>query len=317
MATAQEVPETASMREGELSGEDAAATLRRIGRGRLIKDSMERFRAADGSSFARAVAYQLCLTTIPLAIAVVGLASLVHAESLSKAVQETVLSLAPGSSSDVVKDALKSAGGSGGAGGALALVFGLITSLVSLTFTMVQIERGANRIYGAQTDRPTKQRYAHGALLGLTAGLPALFGFVVLVAGRAAIEAFGKAFDWSDWAVTALVWLRWPLGAVLCWMALTVIFQRVPQRRQPAKSWLAFGAGVALVLWLVFSGLLALYVSLSSGFSELYGPLTAVIALLLWAQFTAVALLYGLAFAAQLEHSRAGRRPVDRVSTGA
>lgn len=317
MATAQKVPETAAMQEGELSGEDAAATLRRVGRARLVRDSVDRFRAGDGTSFARSIAYQLCLTTIPLAIAVVGLASLVHAEALSKALQETILSLAPGSSSDVVREALETGVASGGLGGALALVFGLITSLVSLTFTLVQIERGANRIYGSLSDRPTKERYTRGAVLGVTAGLPALFGFVVLVAGRAAIEAFGEAFGWSDWAVTALVWLRWPLGGLLCWVALTVIFERAPRRRQPAKSWLAFGAGLALALWLIFSGLLTLYVSLSSGFNQLYGPLTAVIALLLWAQFTAIALLFGLAFAAQLEYVRAGRRPVERVSAGA
>ncbi len=40
--------------------------------------------------------------------------------------------------------------------------------------------------------------------------------------------------------------------------------------------------------------------------SALYGPLTAFIALLLWANLTAVALFYGIAFAAQLEAARAG-----------
>jgi uncharacterized BrkB/YihY/UPF0761 family membrane protein len=37
-----------------------------------------------------------------------------------------------------------------------------------------------------------------------------------------------------------------------------------------------------------------------------YGPLTAFIALLLWANLTAVALFLGIAFAAQLEAARAG-----------
>lgn len=313
MATAELVPETSTAGDGELSGDDAAATLRRIGWRGLLTDSVERYRAGDGSSSARALGFQLALTTIPLVIAVVGLSSLVNAETLSKAIQATILSLAPGQSSGVLEDALKSGAESGGAGGVLALGFGLITGLIALTVAMSQIERGANRIYGLQSDRPTKQRYGQGAVLGVTAGLPALLGFVVLVAGRATIEAFGEAYGWSGWAITALTWLRWPLGALLCWMALTVIFEKAPRRVQPAKTWLAYGAGLALALWLLFSGLLALYVSLSSGFGQLYGPLTGVIALLLWAQFTAVALFLGLAFAAQLEFVRSTRHPLVRA----
>jgi uncharacterized BrkB/YihY/UPF0761 family membrane protein len=52
--------------------------------------------------------------------------------------------------------------------------------------------------------------------------------------------------------------------------------------------------------------LLALYVEESGAFGAVYGPLTAFIALLLWANLTAVALFLGIAFAAQLEAARAG-----------
>jgi YihY family inner membrane protein len=313
MGSAQPVPETSTAPEGELSGDDAAATLRRIGWKGLIKDSIDRYRKGDGSSSARALGYQLALTTIPLVIAVVGLTSVVHAETFSKALQETILSLAPGQGSDVLKDALKS-GGQGGTGGVLALIVGLVTALVSLAIAMSQVERGANRIYGMEVDRQTKERYGQGATLGVTAGLPALIGFMVLVAGRATVEAFGEAYEWSDWAITALTWLRWPFGALLCWISLTVIFEKAPRRVQPSKTWLAYGAGLALALWLLFSGLLALYVTLSSGFGQLYGPLTGVIALLLWAQFTSIALFFGLAFAAQLEFVRSTSHPLVRAT---
>jgi len=44
----------------------------------------------------------------------------------------------------------------------------------------------------------------------------------------------------------------------------------------------------------------------AGNFGETYGPLTAVMALLLWANVTGVALLAGVALAAQLEAVRAG-----------
>ena len=69
---------------------------------------------------------------------------------------------------------------------------------------------------------------------------------------------------------------------------------------------MALGSAVALILWVVLTGLLAAFVRTSGSFGAVYGPLTAVMALLLWALMTGIALLLGLSFAAQLEAVRAG-----------
>ncbi|HXR70078.1 YhjD/YihY/BrkB family envelope integrity protein, partial [Actinocrinis sp.] len=88
------------------------------------------------------------------------------------------------------------------------------------------------------------------------------------------------------------------------------IFRRAPRRRQPSLSWLAVGAGLSLVLWAALTALLSWYVGGSSALGATYGPLTAIIALMAWANLTSIALLLGLAVAAQLEACRSGsRRP--------
>jgi uncharacterized BrkB/YihY/UPF0761 family membrane protein len=61
---------------------------------------------------------------------------------------------------------------------------------------------------------------------------------------------------------------------------------------------------LATVLWWLVSLLLAAYVTLSGDFGATYGPLTGVMALLLWANLTGIALFWGIAFAAQLEATR-------------
>jgi uncharacterized BrkB/YihY/UPF0761 family membrane protein len=63
---------------------------------------------------------------------------------------------------------------------------------------------------------------------------------------------------------------------------------------------------VSLALWLLLTGLLALYVTKGGSFGNTYGPLTGIFALLLWANLSSVALFLGVAFAAQLEAVRAG-----------
>jgi uncharacterized BrkB/YihY/UPF0761 family membrane protein len=115
-----------------------------------------------------------------------------------------------------------------------------------------------------------------------------------------------STYDWSDATVTWWSVLRWPFGVALLVFAIAVVLDHAPRRRQPSLSWLALGSGVAVLLSLAATGLLAAYVGLSSSFGNVYGPLAGVFALLLWALLTSIALFYGAAVCAQLEALRAG-----------
>lgn len=306
MSTATRVPETSRQAAEELSADDAAAVLRRVGRVHLLRDSFRRFRYADGFTSARALGFQFVLSFIPLVIAFVGLSSSIRTESLAEALRRTLLELSPGNGTDAVTQALERGTSAEGSGGRVALAVGLVTALVALTTSMGQLERAANRIYGIQRDRPTGRKYLRAALLAVGGGIPAMLGFLVLVAGGRLLDSLDAVYDWGDGLHTAGEWVRWPLGALLDLLAITVIFRWAPRRKQPQMSWLAFGAGLALVLWLLFTGLFALYVTSSGSFGEVYGPLTGIVALLLWSQLTSVALLLGVSFGAQLEAVRAG-----------
>jgi len=190
--------------------------------------------------------------------------------------------------------------------GEVALALGMLTGLIALTMAMAQVERGANRVYGVERDRPAVRKYARAAVLAITAGAAALGGFLLMVGGEALGDAVQQTYAWGDLAEGIWDWLRWPTGLALTVTAVAVIFEWAPRRRQPSASWLAIGAAIAVVLWLLVSAGLAAYVAGSDAFGATYGPLTAVMALLLWANLTGVALFLGLAFAAQLEAVRAG-----------
>jgi YihY family inner membrane protein len=307
MGTANRVPETITISGDELSADDAVTTLRRYGRWNLLKNSFIRFRYGDGFSHARALAVQLCLSFIPLIIAAVGLASAVHQEKAGQIVIQTVAGVLPGKSqSDMVEQAVQRTHDQGVTGGELALWLGLAAAVVALTTAMGQIERGANRIYGIERDRPALRKYGRALLMALTAGLLLQLGFVVIIAGDALGESLAAAYGLGDRFQTLWTVGCWPVGVVLAWASFTVILERAPRRRQPGYSWLAFGSGVSLVLWLMLTGLLALYVVKSGSFGTTYGPLTGIFALLLWANLSSVALFLGVAFAAQLEAVRAG-----------
>lgn len=96
------------------------------------------------------------------------------------------------------------------------------------------------------------------------------------------------------------------MGVLLALASITVLISRAPRRQQPGWSWTGIGAGVGLTLWVLFTYLLSVYVERSASFGSTYGPLTGIIALVLWAYLTSMALFLGIAFSAQLEAVRAG-----------
>ncbi|GLY05692.1 hypothetical protein Acsp01_60710 [Actinoplanes sp. NBRC 101535] len=292
----------------ELSADDAFLALRHYGRWPLLRDAFVRFRYGDGFSHSRAFALQLCLAIVPFLIALSGLATDLGVESGGQIVADTVIALTPGASEPVVRELLVDTDATEDAG-ELALTLGLITGLVALTQAMAQVERGANRIYGVERDRPAHLKYARATVLALLAGLPALFGFLLLVAGRAAGNSAEEHLGLPHGLRVAWDVVRWPVSLALIVFAVGLLFEYSPRRRQPALSWLLFGAVVATILWWLASLLLAGYVRVSDSFGATYGPLTAIMALLLWANLTGIAFFLGLAFAAQLEARRVGARP--------
>lgn len=306
MGTATTVPQTRSMSGEELGADDAWATLRRYGGWHLVRDSFVRFRYGDGFSHSRALALQICLSIIPGAIAAVGLSSLLHQEDLGRVLRLVIQRFTPGSGAEVVSDALEVSRRHAGDGGAIALWLGLLTALVGLVTAMAQIERGANRIYGVERDSPFRQKYGKATVMAVTAGSSMTLGFVILVGGKAIGRALSEVYHWSDTAMAAWTLLRWPVGFLLAVLSASVLFRAAPRRKQPGHTWLAVGAVVALGLWTLFSWALAFYIEHTGSFGMTYGPLTAVMALMLWSLLSSVALFLGLSFAAQLEARRGG-----------
>ena len=301
MSTASHVRET-----WELTGDDARLTLASTGRMTLLKDAVVRLRAADGTSHSRGLAFAVSLVLVQGLVVVVGFAVATGSAGFRQLLLDTIHASAPGPTSDLLTNAVEQATRVGREHRYLPLTIGLIGTVVTATIAMGQLERAMNRIYGVELDRPFAEKYPRALALAMSAGVAIFASFALLAFGRGLVdEGVARSF----WMV-----LRWPIGIALAGAGLAVLFRWAPRRRQPGWHWLAFGAGVSVAGWTLVTGALALFFTFSKTFGETYGSLAGLVALQLWTFFSALAILFGVAVAAQLEAVRAGVPEAQDVS---
>jgi YihY family inner membrane protein len=298
MSTANQVPETWG-----LGGDDARQTLQRTGRWALIRDAFKRFRYADGFSHARSMAYATTLVFLESIIAFVGLASVLGSGGLSRLIVKTLQKIVPGPAGAILTDAVQQAHKARSSHHYVALIVGLVAALITGTTLMGQIERGMNRVYGIEQDRPTGKKYGRAFVLTISAGILLVAAFAALALGRDISSSLSSHSASTAWNV-----VRWPLALGLLIAAIALLFKRSPRRHQPGWSWLAFGAIVSVTLLAIVTLALDVMFQISSTFGETYGPLAGIVALMLWALLASISLLFGGAIGAQLEAVR-GSRP--------
>jgi YihY family inner membrane protein len=276
--------------------------IRRRGVARFVRDVVERFVAADGTSHTRALAYQSMFVVLSGFIGFVGIASVFDLPQVRSTVEQLATTLSPGPSSRLLIEAAHQ----GARDGTTALIAGLGSALIAGTLAMAQIERSANRIVGSRHDRRALRRFGVAFLLAVSAGILMAASALVLGGGRAIATGAG----WGSGAAAAWSIGRWPLGLGIAFVGVWLLFRTAPRRPARARGSVPVGAVVAVTLWAAFTGLLSLYFSVSSQSSRTYGPLLAIIALLLWCVLSSLSLHLGLAVAAELDAARAQDRVI-------
>jgi YihY family inner membrane protein len=296
MSVAQRVPET-----WHLTGDDARECLLRTGRRQLLRDAFVRLRASDGFSHARSLAFVITLLLVQCVILLIGFAAALGDTDVSGSIVRSINEAAPGPAGKALTVEVFHAYRAGTSGQYFVLAVVGVATLITGATLMGQMERALNRLYGIEQDRPTPQKYGRAVLLALTAGVLAVAAFGGFALGHGIGESFGDDTVTSIWRV-----VRWPLALALMAASVALLFRWSPNRQQPAWSWLAWGSAISVVLWSVATLLLGAFFDTSTTFTTTYGPLAGMIALLLWALLSSVAILFGAAVAVQLEAVRAG-----------
>jgi uncharacterized BrkB/YihY/UPF0761 family membrane protein len=204
------------------------------GVGRFAGAVLLRFRAADGATHVRALAYQMTFVAISGFIGLVGLASALDFGALRRMATELGLSLAPGPSGELLRQSIRQ----GSSQGWTAALVGLTAATVGGTLALAQLERSANRIAGSNLDRPGIQRYVTAAVLAVTVGVLFAIGTLIAVGG----SAIGAGLGWSGSAEDVWLFARWPFGAALILVATYLLYRHAPRERLGEHRTVLWGA---------------------------------------------------------------------------
>jgi membrane protein len=263
------------------------ASLRRAGR---------EFLADDCTGLAQQVAFGALLAFFPSVVALAALLGLIDAYD---ELQRFLDPVAPGA----VIDLLGSVAADSGGGSALALALGVAGALWASSGAMGTLVKSINRAWDCDETRPFWKLRLISLLLVLVAALAIAGVLLLIVVGGTLGDAIasraglGGAFDWT-WNLA-----RWPV-AFAGVVALLSLVYRVAPNRPSHGGYVTVGALVGSLLWLLLSGLFSLYTSFSDSYTKTYGTLAGGIVLLLWLNYSALAVLFGAELDSELERRR-------------
>lgn len=267
----------------------------------FIGEVFHRFRADECTLLAAAISFYAVISIIPLIF--LGVAFLGHIMGSSEGAVEQVISviteLLPLPVVERVEDLLRSLV----ATRAIAGIVALLGLLWVANGAFETVERAINLIHRAQDTRGYVRRKLVGFLIMVTSGTLLLVSFMIspLLLGLWSLAnqvlslfpAFASLAERLNAQLTP-VWgyLAVPLPFVLMWVVFLLIYFLAPAQAVPFRSAM-LGALTASILWLIAKEVYSYYLIEYARHNQLFGPLGALVGLVLWIYYTAVILLFG------------------------
>jgi membrane protein len=261
-----------------------------------LKRSFSRFMSDDCMGLAQQVAYSSLLAFFPAMAFVVGALGIFH---LFHAVETLLDPIAPRGVITFIETLRHDS--QGGGTKATAFLLGFFGAVWVASGAMGAVIKAVNRAYDRQETRPFWKLRRIAIVLVVLSGITTAGVFVLIVVGGKLGDAIAKkaglgtAFD--------VVWgiLRWPVAFAAVLFFFAFVYYLAPNRTPRSWKWITPGSVVGSILWLVLSGLFALYVTYAGHYTKTYGTIASGVILLLWLNYSAFALLYGAELNSELD----------------
>jgi membrane protein len=306
--TRQRDAETDEVRRADTASTEHAAapeTPTRLGRRSwfgVLKRTVTEYKADNLGDMAAALTYYGILAIFPAVIALISIVGLIG-HSATQPLIDNLGKLAPGPGRQIFTSAIDGLAKSRGSAGILFIV-GIAGALWSASGYVSAFMRASNAIYDIHEGRPfwmtIPVRLAVTIVMVL---LLAISAFAVVVTGGLAYQV-GNVIGIGGTAVQVWDIAKWPVLLIVVSFMFSILYWASPNVKQPGFRWISPGGVFAVAVWVIASGLFALYVSGFSSYNKTYGALAGVIIFLVWLWLSNVAILLGAELNAELERER-------------
>ncbi|MEP7020152.1 MAG: YihY/virulence factor BrkB family protein [Pseudonocardiales bacterium] len=269
----------------------------------ILRRAVREFKHDDVTDRAAALAYFGVLAIFPGVLVLISVLGLLGKSSTQKLL-DNLAQLTPGGVNSFLRTVIEQVQGKSGAASIGAIV-GLAVALWSASGYVAAFMRASNAIYDVDEGRPIWKTAP--VRLGVTLVLVIMLvvsAIMVVVTGPVASQ-LGHALGIGDTAVTVWNIVKWPVLVVLVSLMFSLLYWACPNVKQPGFKWITPGGVLAVILWLIASGLFALYVAFSGSYNKTYGTMATVIVFLVWLWITNIAILLGAEFNAETQRQRA------------
>jgi membrane protein len=268
----------------------------------VLSRTVREFRADNLTDLAAALTYYGVLAIFPALIALVSVLGLIG-RSATQPLIENLGTVAPGPAKTIFTSAIQNLQKGQGTAGAI-FVLGLAGAVWSASGYVSAFMRASNTIYDVEEGRPFyKTVPIRIAVTLVMITLLAVSAVAVVLTGGLARQV-GNLIGVGGTAVTVWDIAKWPVLLLVVSFMFSLLYWASPNAKQPGFRWISPGGALAVAIWLLVSGLFALYVANFSSYNKTYGALAAVIVFLVWLWISNIALLLGAEFNAELDRGR-------------
>jgi membrane protein len=265
----------------------------------VVKRAGKQFMADDCMGLAQQVAFSSLLAFLPTVVLLIGLLGLFGTGAFDE-VERFVGTVAPSGVTDMVELAKKDAADNT-TGSAIAFAVGTLVALWAASGAMGAVMKAVNRAYNRIETRPFWKQRLIAIVLVVATGLVTAGMFLLIVFGGSLGDAIVSRTGLGDGFKTFWNIARWPIAFVAVLLFFSLVYYLAPNVEHRSWRWISPGTLIGSVLWLVLSGLFALYTSYSGSYARTYGSVAGAIILLLWLNYSAWAILFGAELNAELD----------------
>jgi membrane protein len=278
---------------------------------RLVTATVRSFLRHDGLTSSAALAFFFLMSLFPFLIFLASALALLPIPHLAERMVHLVSHFIPEQTMPMVDNMLTSTMHTNNG----LLSAGFILAVIAASNAIASMATALNTIYEAEETRSFWEKRLSAIYVTFAVGGMTAIALSAMLLGPHFGRELERVFNVSHTFVAVWPVMRWVLVLTCALAAIGTLYYMGPNCKHTLRQQLA-GSLFAVAVWIASSGLLGIYLRKFSYFNAMYGTLASFIVLMMWLQFTAMAILLGAELNVALEKQQALTDEVETAGNG-